>query len=185
MSTPVDQQAAHAPTSFDQVLYFLQTNVWVTYAAIWVICILAITQFIKLLLRAFARFGDTEETARIVALVPFMVGGATGWAIAPEIAATTTFVGGVLPWYVGSMIGFGVGWASTGIYEQTRGLKIQTWSKIIVNKAFGAVINFIPGAKLTKEEEDAVAPTVRKQPPVAPEMLAAYHEEASEDDHTG
>ena len=184
MSTPVDQANPDATSALNQVLYFLQTNVWVTYTAIWMISILAITQFIKLFLRAFDRFGDTEETSRIIALVPFMVGGATGWAIAPEIAATTTFVGGSLPWYVGSTIGFGIGWASTGIYEQTRGLKIQTWSKIIVNKAFGAVINFIPGAKLTEAEEEAVAPTVRKQSPVTPEMLASYQEEAADDDRT-
>ena len=37
------------------------------------------------------------------------------------------------------------------------------WSKIIVNKVFGFVVGMIPGAKLTKDEEDAVAPTIRKQ----------------------
>ena len=168
MSEPTQIVGPVEPSTLDQVVYFLSTNIWVTLTAGWICCILAITQFVKLVLRAIPRFGDTEETGRIIALVPFVVGGLTGWAIAPEVASTTTFVSASMPWYVGSVIGFGVGWASTGVYEQTRGLKIQTWSKILVNKAFGAVVNLIPGAKLTKAEEDAVAPTVRKQPPFDP-----------------
>ena len=177
MSEPTQIVGPVEPSALDRVVYFLSTNIWVTLTAVWIACILGITQFVKLLLRAIPRFGNTEETGRIIALVPFIVGGLTGWAIAPEIASTTTFVGGKLPWYVGSVVGFGVGWASTGVYEQTRGLKIQMWAKIIVNKAFGAVIAFIPGAKLTKEEEEAVAPTVRKQVAItADDLKGAQHD---------
>ena len=141
MSEPSQIVGPVEPSALESVVYFLSTNIWVTLTALWIACILGITQFVKLLLRAVPRFGDTEETGRMVALVPFIVGGLTGWAIAPEIAQTTTFVGGTLPWYVGSVVGFGIGWASTGVYEQTRGLKIQMWAKIVVNKAFGAIIH--------------------------------------------
>lgn len=161
MSEPVQQTAeATEADTLTTISAFLADNVWLTLAATWLLVIVAGTELVKRVWDLFVE--DHPKRAKVLQLVPFILGAASGPLVAPMISEFTAF--SVIGWKQGIGIGLGAGFGAIGLYELARETRPLRMLKVLIRGIFGRVYALVTGKELSEEDAASLDRTNKRTP---------------------